>query len=124
MSNRIILPHGGYQRLLTYRKSEIIFLGTARFVERFLTHGDRTIDQMVQARSGKQNIVEGSEASATSTAKDELDARVGEVLRQTLALKKSISQRKERLELPAVPAIPIVRSKPRRNVSRRHTILY
>ena len=67
MSTQIILPHGGYKRLLTYRKSDIIFQGTMVFTRRFLHHGDRTIDQMVQAaRSGKQNIIEGSEASATS----------------------------------------------------------
>ena len=63
----IILPHGGYHKLLTYQKSDIIYQGTVIFTQRFLSRGDRTIDQMVQAaRSGKQNIVEGSEASATS----------------------------------------------------------
>ena len=67
MSTQIILPHGGYRGLLTYQKSDIIFQGTVVFTRRFLHHGDRTIDQMVQAaRSGKQNIIEGSEASATS----------------------------------------------------------
>ena len=56
------LPQGGnYQDLLSYRKSEIIYDFTFRFCERFLKRGDRTIDQMVQsARSGKQNIAEGS----------------------------------------------------------------
>lgn len=40
---------------------------TYRFCERFLRHGDRTVDQMVQAaRSGKQNIAEASAASGTS----------------------------------------------------------
>lgn len=67
MATKIILPHGGYKKLLTYQKSDVIFQGTAVFVRRFLERGDRTIDQMVQAaRSGKQNIIEGSEASATS----------------------------------------------------------
>ena len=67
MAAKIILPHGGYRNLLTYQKSDVIFQGTAVFVKRFLERGDRTIDQMVQAaRSGKQNIIEGSEASATS----------------------------------------------------------
>ena len=67
MPTKIILPHGGYRNLLTYKKSDVIYQGTAVFVKRFLQRGDRTIDQMVQAaRSGKQNIVEGSEASATS----------------------------------------------------------
>ena len=63
----IILPHGGYHKLLTYRKSDVIYQGTVVFTQRFLSRGDRTVDQMVQAaRSGKQNIVEGSEAAATS----------------------------------------------------------
>ncbi len=65
---KILLPHGGYRKLLTYRKSDLIYRGTRIFVRRFLPrHGDRTVDQMVQAaRSGKQNIVEGSEAAATN----------------------------------------------------------
>ena len=67
MADPIILPHGGYKRLLTYRKSDVIYQGTVVFARRFLERGDRTVDQMVQAaRSGKQNIIEGSEASATS----------------------------------------------------------
>ena len=63
------LPAGGnYQELKSYKKSEIIYDFTFRFCERFLNRGDRTIDQMVQAaRSGKQNIAEGSKASVTST---------------------------------------------------------
>ena len=62
-----IPPHGGYAGLLAYKKSLIIFQGTCRFCERFLEKRDRTVDQMVQAaRSGKQNIVEGSKISGTS----------------------------------------------------------
>ena len=69
MPRPIIPPHGGYKSLITYRKSDLIFRGTAIFVRRFLKPGDRTIGQMEQAaRSGKQNIIEGSEASATSKA--------------------------------------------------------
>jgi four helix bundle suffix protein len=69
MSNEpgFIPPHGNYEELLSYRKAEVIYDITFRFCQRFLTRGDRTIDQMVQAaRSGKQNIVEGSKASGTS----------------------------------------------------------
>lgn len=65
--DNIILPHGGYQHLRSYRKSLIIYDATLCFCRRFLTRGDRTIDQMTQAaRSGKQNIVEGSMSSAIS----------------------------------------------------------
>ena len=63
----IILPHGQYHRLLSYRKAEIVYDVTFRFCGRFLSRGDRTVDQMVQAaRSCKQNIAEGSKASGTS----------------------------------------------------------
>jgi four helix bundle suffix protein len=62
-----ILPHGGYRNLLSYQKAEIVFDATVRFCERFLNPRDRTYDQMVQAaRSGKQNLVEGSAAAGTS----------------------------------------------------------
>ena len=62
-----IPPHGGYAGLLAYQKALIIFQATCRFCERFLERRDRTVDQMVQsARSGKQNIVEGSKVSGTS----------------------------------------------------------
>jgi four helix bundle suffix protein len=62
-----IPPHGGYRNLLSYRKAEIVYDATVRFTERFLDRRDRTVDQMVQAaRSGKQNIVEGSQISGTS----------------------------------------------------------
>src|SRR6266700_2847313 len=50
-----------------FQKARIVYDGTVRFCERFLKKRDRTYDQMVQAaRSGKQNILEGSEASGTS----------------------------------------------------------
>jgi four helix bundle protein len=67
MPERFIPPHGGYQKLLSYRKAEIVYDATVYFCGRFLDKRDRTYDQMIQAaRSGKQNIVEGSMASATS----------------------------------------------------------
>ncbi|MEW6221283.1 MAG: four helix bundle suffix domain-containing protein [Thermodesulfobacteriota bacterium] len=60
-------PHGGYADLLSYRKAQIVYDLTVCFCARFLEPRDRTVDQMVQAaRSGKQNIVEGSMASGTS----------------------------------------------------------
>src|SRR5438093_7344375 len=62
-----IPPHGNYQELLSYQKAEVVYDLTYCFCQRFLNKGDRTIDQMVQAaRSGKQNIAEGSKASGTS----------------------------------------------------------
>ena len=66
-SETFIPPHGGYAGLLAYQKALVVFQGTVRFCERFLEKRDRTVDQMIQAaRSGKQNIVEGSKVSGTS----------------------------------------------------------
>ena len=66
-SEGFIPPHGGYAGLVAYQKALIVFQGTTRFCERFLEKRDRTVDQMTQAaRSGKQNIVEGSKVSGTS----------------------------------------------------------
>jgi four helix bundle suffix protein len=62
-----ILPHGNYRELLSYKKAKVVYDVTFAFCGRFLVKGDRTIDQMIQAaRSGKQNILEGSKASGTS----------------------------------------------------------
>ena len=62
-----IPSYGHYQELLSYQKAEIVYDLTFRFCQRFLGKGDRTVDQMIQAaRSGKQNIAEGSKASGTS----------------------------------------------------------
>jgi four helix bundle suffix protein len=63
----LIPPHGGYRELKSYQNAEIAYDGTVRFCERFVERRSRTHDQMVQAaRSGKQNIAEGSMASGTS----------------------------------------------------------
>ena len=79
---KIIQPHGNYRELLSYRKAEIVYDITYRFCKRFLTRGDRTIDQMVQAaRSGKQNIAEGSQASGTSK---EMEIKLTGVARASL----------------------------------------
>jgi len=62
----LIEPHGGYRGLKSYQNAEIVYDATVRFCERFLNRYSRTTDQMVQAaRSGKQNIAEGSMASGT-----------------------------------------------------------
>ena len=77
-----IPPHGGYQNLLSYQKAQIVFDATVCFCARFLSKKDRTYDQMVQAaRSGKQNIVEGSQVSGTSK---ELELKLTNVARASL----------------------------------------
>ena len=60
--------HGHYRNLRVYKVTEIIYDITYYFTRHYLSHGDRTVDQMVQAaRSGKQNIAEGNQAAATSS---------------------------------------------------------
>ncbi len=64
---QIIPPHGGYRELQSYKTAEIVYDATVVFCDRFIDRRSRTHDQMVQAaRSGKQNIAEGSMASGTS----------------------------------------------------------
>jgi four helix bundle suffix protein len=82
MEPHFIPPHGGYEKLYSYQKSLVVFETTAIFCRRFLKRGDRTIDQMIQAaRSGKQNIVEGSMASGTSK---EMEIKLVNVARASL----------------------------------------
>ena len=82
MKERLLPPHGNYRQLISYRKAEVVYDLTFRFCERFLKPGDRTIDQMVQAaRSGKQNIIEGSRASGTSK---ETELKLTKVARASL----------------------------------------
>jgi len=63
-----LLPkHGGYRKLKSFRVAQLVFDLTVRFCERYVDKYSRTRDQMVQAaRSGVQNIAEGSQASGTS----------------------------------------------------------
>ena len=82
MTEGFIPPHGGYHKLLSYRKSEIVFDATVYFCDRFIDRRSRTHDQMVQAaRSGKQNIHEGSMASGTSK---EMEVKLTNVARASL----------------------------------------
>lgn len=64
---QVIPPHGGYRDLKSYQMAEIAYDATVVFCNLFIDRWSRTHDQMVQAaRSGKQNIAEGSMASGTS----------------------------------------------------------
>ena len=66
-SHPILSPRGDYQTLLSFQKAEVVYDITFRFAHKFLSRGDRTVDQMIQsARSGKKNILEGSKAALTS----------------------------------------------------------
>ena len=77
-----IPAHGGYEQLLSFQKARIVYDGTVRFCDRFVDKRSRTHDQMVQAaRSGKQNILEGSQASGTSK---EMEIKLTNVARASL----------------------------------------
>lgn len=66
--NELIPNRGNYRHLLSYQKADVIFQITYYFCNKYVAYGDRTKDQMIQAaRSGKQNIIEGCSASATSS---------------------------------------------------------
>jgi len=61
-----IPPYGGYRKLKSFQGAEVIYDLTVQFCSRYIDSKSRTTDQMVQAaRSGKQNIAEGSKAAAT-----------------------------------------------------------
>ncbi|MCY2994649.1 MAG: four helix bundle suffix domain-containing protein [Planctomycetota bacterium] len=61
-------PSGGYRQLRSFQVATLIYDSTVDFCARFINQRSRTVDQMVQAaRSGRQNIAEGSRASATSS---------------------------------------------------------
>jgi restriction system protein len=63
----LIPPHGGYRKLRSFQCAQLVYDATVIFCDRFVDKRSRTHDQMVQAaRSGVQNIAEGSMASATS----------------------------------------------------------
>jgi four helix bundle suffix protein len=82
MTASFIFPHGGYRDLASYQKSRIVYRATVYFCKRFFDRWDRTVSQMVQAaRSGKQNIVEGSQASGTSK---EMELKLTSVARASL----------------------------------------
>jgi four helix bundle suffix protein len=64
---KLIPKHGGYRKLKSFQVAQLVYDLTVRFCERYVDRFSRTRDQMVQAaRSGVQNIAEGSQASGTS----------------------------------------------------------
>lgn len=81
-SEKVLLEGANWKELHFYQKSVALFQMTFVFCDRFLPkHGDRTVDQMIQAaRSGKQNIIEGSEDGKTST---EMELRLLNVARSS-----------------------------------------
>lgn len=80
---KVLREGSDWKQLYFYQKADVLYQLTFVFCQRFLPqHGDRTVDQMVQAaRSGKQNIVEGSEDGKTST---EMELKLINVARASL----------------------------------------
>ncbi|MFR2287586.1 MAG: four helix bundle protein, partial [Akkermansia sp.] len=71
MDNGFIPKHGGYKNLVVYRIAEVTYDFTFRFCNKYVKNQGRTYDQMVQAaRSGMQNIAEGSVDSGVSKASE------------------------------------------------------
>jgi len=64
---KLIPKHGGYRKLKSFQVAQLVYDVTVRFCDRYIDKRSRTCDQMIQAaRSGVQNIAEGSQASETS----------------------------------------------------------
>jgi len=67
IQDTLIPKHGGYRKLKSFQIAQLVYDVTVRFCDRYISKFSRTHDQMVQAaRSGVQNIAEGSKASGTS----------------------------------------------------------
>lgn len=112
-AGRIYGAHGGFRKLKAFQVAELCYDYTCRFCERYVPLKDRHFDQMVQAaRSGYQNIGEGSEDSATSK-KLEMNltnvakSSIGELARD---YQKHLKRRKLRLWAPGDPAFEEARA--------------
>lgn len=78
----LIPPHGGYRKLKSFQVAQLVYDLTVRFCDRYIDKRSRTHDQMVQAaRSGVQNIAEGSEVSGTSK---KMEIKLTQVARASL----------------------------------------
>lgn len=118
MKQTFLKGRGDYHSLTAYQKTECIYDITFFFAHTFLHKGDRTIDQMVQAaRSGKQNIAEGSAAAASST---ETELKLTNVARASL--KELLEDYKDYLRVRGLELWPVESEKAgkARQVCARH----
>ena len=107
---------GGYRKLCTFQTSTIIYDATVWFCEKFVDRRSRTVDQMVQAaRSGRQNIAEGSRAAATSSQTELRLVNVARASLEELLLdyEDFLRQRRLKMWLPDSAEASAVRSVPR-----------
>ncbi|MEW6428434.1 MAG: four helix bundle suffix domain-containing protein [Thermodesulfobacteriota bacterium] len=99
-----LLPkHGGYRRLKSFQMAQLVYDVTVRFCELYVDRFSRTRDQMVQAaRSGVQNIAEGSQVSATSK---KMEIKLTSVARASLEeLRLDYEDFLRQRNLPRLPA--------------------
>jgi four helix bundle protein len=95
----LVPAHGGYRKLKSFQVAQLCFDVTVRFCERYVDRRDRTHDQMVQAaRSGAQNIAEGSNASGTSKKTELKLTNVARASLEELRLDYADYLRQRRLE--------------------------
>ncbi|MHB1305808.1 MAG: four helix bundle suffix domain-containing protein [Limisphaerales bacterium] len=109
-------PSGGYRDTASFQTATIIYDATVWFCEKFLEPRSRTVDQMVQAaRSGRQNIAEGSRASATSSQTELRLLNVARASLEELLLDYEDFLRHRRLQMwaPESPEASAVRAVPR-----------
>ena len=84
---KLIPTHGGYRKLKSFQVAQLAYDVTVRFCDRYIEKRSRTHDQMVQAaRSGVQNIAEGSQASGTSKKTELKLTNVARASREELRL--------------------------------------
>jgi len=96
----LIPHHGGYRNLKSFQLAQLVFDITIRFCEKYIDPYSRTKDQMVQAaRSGVQNIAEGSQASATSKKTELKLTQVARASLEELKLDYEDFLRQKNLEL-------------------------
>ena len=114
-TEKLIPKHGGYRKLKSFQIAQLIYDVTVRFCECYIEKRSRTHDQMVQAaRSGVQNIAEGSQASGTSKKSELKLTNVARASLEELRLdyEDYLRQRGAALWEPGHPAL--VRFKARR----------
>lgn len=111
----LLLPqHGGYRKLKSFQIAQLIFDVTVRFCDRFVDRRSRTHDQMVQAaRSGVQNIAEGSQASGTSKKTELKLTNVARASLEELRLdyQDFLRQRRKEPLAPSHPALQRFRTR-------------
>ena len=110
-------PSGGYRDTASFQTATIIYDATYWFCEKFLDSRSRTVDQMVQAaRSGRQNIAEGSRAAATSSQTELRLLNTARASLEELLLDYEDFLRHRRLEqwAPDAPEAMAVRQVPQR----------